>query len=141
MDDDPSVRKFYRDLFRSCGYVPLVVKSGDDALRLLSAREEEVAIVVSDYAMPNMDGASLAARIKHRHPGLPVILVTASLQIREDLAHCIDAVVEKPCPPQGIIDQIRALLERQTGPVETEPSSTVDVPKEDALSSRGRRSE
>lgn len=114
------MRALYRDLLSSLGYVPLVANSGHDALRLLSAREEEIAIVVSDYAMPDIDGASLAAQIKRRHPRLPVILVTGTPQLSVDLAHCIDAVVEKPCLPQCIVDQIRALLERQTDTVETE---------------------
>lgn len=127
VDDDPGIRRFYRDLLSSRGYLPLVAKSGNDALRLLSAKEGEVAIVVSDYAMPNMDGASLAARIKRRYPSLPVILVTGSPQLSEDLAHCVDAVVEKPCPPQRIVEHICALLERQTGTVETEAPRTVDV--------------
>lgn len=113
MDDDPGMREFYRDLLNGLGYVPLVAKSGHDALRLLFAREEEVAIVVSDYAMANMDGASLAARIKRHYPSLPVILVMATPQLSPDLTHCIDAVVEKPCPPQSVVDQIRTLLERQ----------------------------
>ena len=90
----------------------------NDALRLLTARENEVAIVVSDYVMPNMDGAVLATLIKCRHPRLPVLLFTAS-QISEDLVLCVDAVVEKPCPPQRILDHIHTVLEGQTSAVET----------------------
>ncbi len=119
-DDDSGILEFYRDLLSSHGYVPLVAKSGHDALRLLSTTEEEVAIVVSDYEMPNMDGARLAVRIKRRYPRLPVILVKGSPQLSEDLAHCIDAVIEKPCSAQRIVDHICALLERQAGVVEIE---------------------
>ena len=64
------MREFYRDLLSNCGFVTLVAKSGHDALRLLTAWEDEVAVVVSDCAMPNMNGASLAAQIRRRHPSV-----------------------------------------------------------------------
>ncbi len=114
------MRALYRDLLSSLGYVPLVAKSGRDALRLLSVMEDEVAIVVTDYVMPNMDGVSLAARVKCRYPSLPVLLVTSSPQLSDDPAHCVDAVLEKPCPPQRIVDHIRSLLKGQSDRVETE---------------------
>ena len=78
MDDDPGIREFYRALLSSHGYVALIARSGHDALLLLTARANEIAIVVSDYVMPNMDGAVLAALIKRGYPCLPVLLFTAS---------------------------------------------------------------
>jgi len=114
------MREFYRDLLSSRGYAPLVAKDGHDALRLLSASEDEVAIVVSDFMMSDIDGARLAARIKCRYPRVPVILVTGSPPVCEGLAHLIDAVVEKPCPPERIIELICALLPGRTSTVETE---------------------
>jgi two-component system cell cycle sensor histidine kinase/response regulator CckA len=72
----PACASFTEKLLMSRGYLPLVAKGGHEALRRLVARADEVAIVVSDYTMPNMGGASVAARIKCLHPSVPVILIT-----------------------------------------------------------------
>lgn len=114
VDDDAGVREFCRDLLSSHGYLPLLATSPLDAVRLLLQNAKEIEIVILDYTMPGVNGASLAAHIKRSYPGLPVILFTASFLPSEDQPRCIDALVEKPCSPQILIEHVRALLERHT---------------------------
>jgi DNA-binding NtrC family response regulator len=112
--DDVSVRDLCRDLLSSHGYLPLVAANARDAMRLLSENDQKIEIVILDYAMPRIDGFRLAAHIKRLYPGLPVILFTGSSLLSEEVPLCIDALLEKPCSSQLIIEQIRTLMERRT---------------------------
>ncbi|MFW5958170.1 MAG: response regulator [Desulfosalsimonas sp.] len=48
--------------------------SGKQALEIMEKQSFDVAVL--DVKMPGMDGLQLMERIKDRHPGLPVLLLT-----------------------------------------------------------------
>jgi CheY-like chemotaxis protein len=75
VDDEPLVLDSTAELVGELGYRVLRAGSGEAALALLGAHPE-VAVVVTDFAMPGMTGQALAARVTERWPGLPVILAT-----------------------------------------------------------------
>jgi CheY-like chemotaxis protein/anti-sigma regulatory factor (Ser/Thr protein kinase) len=58
------------------GYAIDFAVSGQDALDLLA--RQRVDIVVTDLMMPEMDGLELIRAVRHDHPHLPVILMTAA---------------------------------------------------------------
>lgn len=73
VDDDPGVRYALTEVLHDRGHRVIAASSGLEALGLL----EGVDVVVTDLAMPGMDGLELVSRIAERAPALPVILVTA----------------------------------------------------------------
>lgn len=73
VDDDPGVRFALTEVLRDRGYRVICATSGAQALTLLAG----VDVVVTDLAMPGMDGLELVSQIRERAPGLPVILLTA----------------------------------------------------------------
>ncbi|HEX8908096.1 MAG TPA: sigma-54 dependent transcriptional regulator [Anaeromyxobacteraceae bacterium] len=73
VDDEPSVLFALKELVRSRGWEPLLARSGAEALGLL----ERADAVVTDFAMPGMDGMELLRAIHERDETLPVILLTA----------------------------------------------------------------
>jgi len=79
VDDDPSVQASLALLLKQNGHATCVASSPDEALALLS--EQPVALVLQDMnfslATQGDEGLALLARIRERHPALPVILVTA----------------------------------------------------------------
>src|SRR5438445_2580157 len=62
-----------KELAKERGHQAVMARSGADALAVL----EGVDAVVSDYAMPEMDGVQLLQAIHERDESLPVILLTA----------------------------------------------------------------
>ena len=57
VDDERSVLKTLRRLFRREGYDVVTATNGSDALRQLA--KVDVSVVVSDYRMPGMSGTEL----------------------------------------------------------------------------------
>jgi DNA-binding NtrC family response regulator len=62
-----------KEVVRASGHEPVLARSGAEALGLL----EGVDAVVTDFAMPGMDGLALLAAVRERDASLPVILLTA----------------------------------------------------------------
>jgi CheY-like chemotaxis protein len=74
VDDDPDVRAFLRESLDSLGYAAIIAESGSVALQTLERTSPEVMIL--DFAMPGMNGAELAKRIRTLRPGLPIIFAS-----------------------------------------------------------------
>jgi DNA-binding NtrC family response regulator len=72
VDDDPGVLFTLGEVLSSRGHDVVRARSGAEALPQL-----DVDVVVTDLAMPGMDGMELLAAIRERDPALPVIMITA----------------------------------------------------------------
>lgn len=75
VDDEPSLRKVLRAHLGRAGYEVETAEDGEAAVRCLE--EAPFDLVVSDLRMPGMDGMGLLGWCRQRHPGLPVVLITA----------------------------------------------------------------
>src|SRR3989440_8969290 len=73
VDDEPALLFTLSQLLKSRGLEAVLARSGKEAL----AKLEGVDGVVTDYAMPEMDGVQLLQAIRERDESLPVILLTA----------------------------------------------------------------
>ncbi|HEY6100191.1 MAG TPA: sigma-54 dependent transcriptional regulator [Anaeromyxobacter sp.] len=73
VDDEAAMRFALKELAEARGYEAVLASSGKEAL----ARLDGVDAVVTDHAMPEMDGVQLLGAIRERDALLPVILVTA----------------------------------------------------------------
>jgi PAS domain S-box-containing protein len=119
VDDDLGVCQSLRDLLTQEGCDVLVATGGREGLATLDT--EPVDLVLSDVVMPDLDGYELFQEVRVRHPGLPVVLMTAfhfdkdHVIKRSKLAGLDDVVYKKPIDPQ----KLRALIKRHARRVET----------------------
>jgi FixJ family two-component response regulator len=74
IDDDCRVRESLDDLLDCAGFRVRLFASGAEFLR--SSAFSEVDCVISDVAMPIIDGFALQRLIRQARPTLPVILMT-----------------------------------------------------------------
>jgi len=65
------------------GHSVTEAQSGAQALKLLET-DSPFDIVVTDYAMPGMNGFELAQRIKGSNPRLPIVLATGYAELPTD---------------------------------------------------------
>ena len=85
VDDDSLVLTSTRLLIEDLGHRVLCAHSGSQALEL-HERNPDIDLVITDMAMPQMDGAQLAKLLRDRQPDLPIILATGYAERLEGFA-------------------------------------------------------
>ena len=75
VEDDPLIAMSTVDMLEDLGHTVVEANSGKRALEILNAGPA-VDMMMTDQAMPGMTGMELAKLVRHRHPKMPVLLVT-----------------------------------------------------------------
>jgi len=75
VDDDELVAFSTANMLEDLGHAVVAVASARQALDILAGRDP-VDFVVTDYAMPGMNGVEFAERARQLRPGLPMLLVS-----------------------------------------------------------------
>ena len=83
VDDDILVSMGAADMLLDLGHSVTEAQSGVHALKLMET-DSGFDVVVTDYAMPGMNGFELAQRIKEKHPNMPIILATGYAELPSD---------------------------------------------------------
>jgi two-component system, OmpR family, response regulator PrrA len=109
VDDDPATRIFYRRVFEAHGFGVLLAENGTDALRTLS-RRRRVDAVVSDYDMPEINGAELASALRAARRRIPFILISGSAEMVQDPPSGVHLAVAKGTPLGKLVEAIEELL-------------------------------
>jgi len=76
VEDEDSVRAFSVTALRLTGYEVFEASSGEEALELLDEIGDDLDLMISDVAMPEMDGPTLLTKVRERLPELRVIFVS-----------------------------------------------------------------
>jgi len=74
VDDEEEIRDLLKIFFKTKGYKTLEAKSGEEAVQL--AQSEDLAVVLLDINMPEMDGLTTLKKLKSINAKLGVVMVT-----------------------------------------------------------------
>jgi PAS domain S-box-containing protein len=96
IDDDRSLREMVGPALTERGYRIVSAGNGAEALTLFRERQSEVALVLTDLAMPVMDGETTLAALRAYRPGLPVILMSGELDPASRPPAGATAFLQKP---------------------------------------------
>ncbi|MGE5182103.1 MAG: sigma-54-dependent transcriptional regulator [Acidobacteriota bacterium] len=107
VDDEPSLLFTLSELLTERGHRVLTARSGGDAL----AKLDEADAVITDLAMPGMDGLELLSQITARDPALPVVLLTAHGSERVAVAAMKHGAYDYLAKPFDI-DEVALVIER-----------------------------
>ena len=115
VEDEPDVLRMTARVLRDGGYEVLEADNGRVALDLLGTHQGRLDLLVTDVAMPQVDGAELAARLRRQHPHLPVVFTSGYLG--DEVLHGgalgpDSAFLLKPFPPEALTACARALLDK-----------------------------
>ncbi|PWC51594.1 response regulator [Azospirillum sp. TSA6c] len=107
VEDDAIVRMGTMALLESQGHHVIEAESGETALALLQDGAE-IDALVTDFAMPGMNGAEVVRAVRTLRPGLPALIVTGYADT-PDLGEAV-RLLRKPFSPNQIAEQLAAML-------------------------------
>jgi CheY-like chemotaxis protein len=116
VDDEAEVRVMLASFLKGAGFSVRAVCEGEAALALLAAGEP-FDVLVTDFAMPGLDGMELVAQARRIRPDLPVLVVSGySESERLEAAGSQVRVLRKPFRRQALVQEVSALVESGTRP-------------------------
>jgi PAS domain S-box-containing protein len=104
VDDDSLVLTSTSLLLEDLGHRVISAACGARALELFSS-EPEIDLVITDMAMPQMNGAQLADAISILRPSVPIILATGYAERLEGFAACLPRL-SKPFTQLNLVEII-----------------------------------
>jgi two-component system response regulator PhcR len=114
VDDEPHACKWFARLY-GAEFTVLTAASVDEALLLLGQRGHEVAVLLTDYAMPGRDGVALLSEVRRLYPHVARLLVSAYADkdvamLAVNLGH-VEKILEKPLDDAITRNALRESLE------------------------------
>jgi CheY-like chemotaxis protein len=98
VDDDDAVRAVTGSMLREIGYHIREAEDGEQALAMLR-RHDDIAVLLTDLVMPNLDGRQLGRMARALDPDLVILLMTGSAERGSDQAASGAILIRKPFGP------------------------------------------
>lgn len=114
VDDEVPIARMSQHILQSLGYRVEIRTSSLDALDLIKAKPGEFDVLITDLAMPSMDGLDLAGEVLRIRPDMPIVLATGfsdQATIEKARALGIRESVMKPILRNEVGAAIRRVME------------------------------
>jgi CheY-like chemotaxis protein len=111
VDDEPNIRRLFRDELEEEGYT--IEQAGDGAEALAVLDKADFDLVILDLRMPEVNGLEFLERARKVRPHLPVIVCTAVRGMESDFdlwASQVSAVLNKPVDLDLLRAEVRKAL-------------------------------
>jgi DNA-binding response OmpR family regulator len=116
------------------GFEVTLARNGREAWDLFHSARPDICVL--DIMMPEMDGFTLAEKMRAEEPGIPFIFLTAK-SLREDIIKGLklgaDDYITKPFDPEMLILRINNILRRVYNAVEDEYTASKTTLKYNSL--------
>ena len=114
VDDEPSVGNTIKMLLQFDGHEVEATHNSRDALAMFEP--DRFDLIITDYAMPGMNGNQLAAAIKADAPDQPVIMITGHAGTLPP-SPSVDFIIGKPFRLEHLREAIAKVMLQATAPV------------------------
>ena len=124
IDDEDSIVRMVSRMLVKLDYIPEVYTSSSEAVKAFERNSNRYALVLSDFTMPEMNGADLISQIRNVKPHLPIILTSgASDKINSTTAEEMgaSAFLQKPYNLRALSHLMHRVLK---GEVSSDSSET-----------------
>ena len=107
-DEKVQIESLKRGL-RSKRFDVVEALNGDEAMKCLDDENGSIDMVITDYAMPGMNGIELLRKIREKNDALPVIMMTAYGEkdlVIDAMRNSCDSFIEKPFTLEMLMNEI-----------------------------------
>ena len=114
IEDDPDVAFYIKTVLEKRADA-LVVAVTDPAAALATVAQFEPDVVITDIEMPGISGLDLLKEFRSRHPGMPVVVMTAHVSVEyavSALRAQADEFLTKPIDSANLISIVHRLAEQ-----------------------------
>ncbi len=112
-EDDRDFGNILSQYVTISGFDVTLARDGKEAWEIFEKNKPDICVL--DVMMPEMDGFTLAEKIKEAQPDIPVIFLTAK-SLKEDIVRGLkigaDDYITKPFDPEVLILRINNILKR-----------------------------
>jgi PAS domain S-box-containing protein len=116
VDDEENIREVMGATLETIGYRVVNASDGTEALSIFAQRSNEVALVITDMAMPFMDGPSMIRALRRLDPQLRIIGMSGLLnadQNAELQSLNVTGFLAKPFTAESLLHTVSATLEKK----------------------------
>jgi len=118
VDDDSIVREVMAGEMEARAFHVITAHDGRAALALLDSGHE-IDLLITDYAMPAMNGLALIGEVRRRFPSLPALLLTGYAEASAEdalfaAADRLTLLLRKPIGGAELADRVRSLRRRKS---------------------------
>ncbi len=114
VDDESRMRKLVNDFLSRKNYEVIEAGDGEEAIDKFYA-DKDISLVILDVMMPKMDGWEVCREIRKNNSKVPIIMLTAKSEERDELQgfDCgADEYISKPFSPKILTARVDALIRR-----------------------------
>ncbi|MFY9910559.1 MAG: response regulator [Candidatus Sulfotelmatobacter sp.] len=114
VDDNEQSLSYRKIMLETRGYRVATYAHGEEALERF--KQGGIDLVVTDMAMPGLDGPGLIAAIKNLSPHTPAILIASKVRVYEQESQADVFLARGMYAPADLLERVRLLLVRKRGP-------------------------
>lgn len=114
VDDEKRMRKLVRDFLVKDDFDVVEAGDGEEALNCFY-EDKEIALIILDVMMPKLNGWEVCREIRSNNKKIPIIMLTAKSDERDELLGFelgVDEYISKPFSPKILVARVEAILRR-----------------------------
>jgi two-component system, cell cycle sensor histidine kinase and response regulator CckA len=115
VDDEENIRQITRGTLEKFGYRVLTADDGTEALGIYAENKDDISLVLTDMAMPHMDGLATIRVLKKLNPNLKIIAasgLSSTEQLSEVASLGVNTFLTKPFTAEKLLTTISEILKR-----------------------------
>lgn len=111
IDDEALGLQIRKTVLERAGYRVMTAMDGPTGLNIFA--KESVDAVVLDYAMPGMSGLEVAAEMRRLRRAVPILLLSAYVNLPPETAGMVDLMILKGDGPDVLLAKVQEALPQQ----------------------------
>jgi two-component system, OmpR family, response regulator CpxR len=114
VDDNEQSLSYRKIMLETRGYRVAAYARSEEAIERF--KQGGIDLVVTDMAMPGLDGPGLIAAVKNLSPHTPAILIASKVRVYDQESQADVFLARGMYAPADLLERVRLLLVRKRGP-------------------------